>query len=75
MTKSPIVLRRINKLIGQAMRQCQLLTGNARHLMKTAIKWLNAARRAYKRGCHSYQLALRFACTDIRIINEWNAKA
>lgn len=71
MNHSPLILRRINKLIGQAMRQAQLMTGNELILIRSAIKWLNIARKEYKAGSFTYYLALRFVATDIRIINGW----
>ena len=67
MTKSPLTLRRINKLIGQAMRAVQLAKNeHAKGALRWVICWLNRARRHYKKG-YNPAYALRQADCSLRI--------
>lgn len=54
MNRNPLILRRINKLIGQAMRQLQLSNGQRKAYLRWTICYLNLARVAYKRGEHQF---------------------
>lgn len=74
MKHSPIFSLRLNKLIGRTMRQLQLAKdGFIRFCLRWAVKWLNAARSALRRGDDvGRETAMRrvgYALGDIRAAN------
>ena len=69
MTNSPLTLRRINRLIGQALRAIQLAKSDLQHiLLRSTVRWLNRARSSLKIG-RDYRFSLKLALDSLREAN------
>ena len=73
MNRSPFTLRRINKLIGQTMRQIQLAPKSSmlREYLVWSLRWLNMARKAFHDGIgSSVRTRLELAALNLKWANE-----